>query len=404
MADDDTDQIATSSAPPSIPQDNRLAPILQQVRSAIAPNDDGSTWADPALAAIQQHANATATVDANTAAGNGFIKSLGALKDNLVGMVQDDPTSAQLALRLTPRLVAPMVASAGMSGEDGEQTHQDLVSHIQQEISHAAVMRMADINADGAHQLLGQLAPYMQDGDAAPLGQYINTMQAARVADGAARQQFMGTASARTSAQGAYQFGSSLLDPRTEEVNVPPDFLQSLVRNRTISPEDKQPLFTAFSRLMNPGDVTASNPYTVRGLLSDIVNPNVPVGHGDIMDHVGQDLRYADAVMLHGMSLQRTPDGQGAVRQLGGLLDNAQNTLAPGTDRAGNVAFSRFVNWLLPSYRRTGPSGLNPAADNYLFNGVSVDNFRPGHADAVEPIRPVNQKSLSAIFSGRGPK
>lgn len=396
-------QVAAQNAAPSIPQDNRLAPILQQVRGAIQPGDDGSTWADPALAAIQQHANATATVDANQAVGDKFVQNVGKLKDTLVGMVRDDPTSAPLALRLTPRLVAPMVASAGMSDEDGEATHQDLTGHIQQEVSHAAVMRMADLHADGARALMGQLSPYMQPGDTDALGGYIDTMQAARVADGAARQQYMGTASARASAQSAYQFGSSLLDPRTEDVHIPPDFLQSLVRNQSISGPDKQPLFTAFSRLNSPGDVTASNPYAVRKLLSDIGNPNVPIGHADIMDHVGSDVKYADAVMLHGMSLQRTPDGQGAIGQLGGLLDHAQNVLSPGTDRAGNIAYTRFVNWLLPSYRRTGPAGLTPGTDNYLFNNLSVDNFRPQAADAVAPIRPVNQKSLGQIFAGREP-
>jgi hypothetical protein len=404
MTDDDIQQaVAANNPPTSIPQDNRLAPILQGVRNSLQPNDDGSTWGDPALAAIQQHANSTAVVDANQAVGNRFMQNMGSLKDELTGMVRDDPTSAPLALRLTPHLVAPMIASTGMADEDAEGAHQQLTGHIQQEIARAAVMRMADIHGDGARQLLDQVSPYLSDEAKAPLPGYINTLQAARDADDAARQQSMATDAARNSGIASYQFGSTLLDPRTESPNIPPNFVQTLVRNGSIQPGDKSALLGAFSRLTGQGDPVASNPYAVRQLLSDIGNPTVPVGTNDIYSHVGSDVRLADAVMLHGMNLQRTPDGQGAVRQLGSLLDHAQDTLAPGTDRAGNVAYSRFVNWLLPSYRRTGPEGLNPGSDNYLFNGISVDNFRPNHADAVAPVGPANRKPLAAIFAGREP-
>lgn len=398
MADDNPQQ----DAPASIPQDGRLSPMLQDVRQTFTPGEDGSTWADPALAAIQQHANMTAVADANSAAGDHFEATMGGIRSSLLGMVRDDPTAANLALRLTPRLIAPMVASTGMADEDAENTHGTLVDSLQNEIAHTAVMRMADLHADNAHALLQEVSPYLRDGDHEPLGGYIDTMQAARVADAATHAQFMGADAARTSARSAYQFSSALLDPRTEDVRMPADYLQSLVRNRDISPEDKQPLFTAFSRLASTGDVNRSDPYVVRQMISDIANPAVPVAHTDIMNHVGDDLKYADAVMLHGMNLQRTPAGVGAVQQLGSLLDNAQRLIAPGTDRAGDVAYSRFVNWLLPSYRRTGAAGLNPASDNYLFNGMSLDNFRPSHLDAVAAPSTGERPSLGQLFAEAG--
>ncbi len=398
---DELDQ-GGAALPASIPQNNILMPPLQAMRNTIEPNDDGSTWADPALQAIQQHTNQTAVVDANQAAGDHFVQNVTALKNTLVGMAKDDPTSATLALRLAPRLVAPMVYSTGMGDDDAEATHQDLTGHIQQEIARAAVTRMADLHADGARSLMDNLSPYLAEGDHDILGSYIDTMQAARTADNAAGMGQMARDQQRASGIAAYKFGSTLLDPRTESVNFPPNYLQTLVRNQVISPPDKQALFTAFGRLQDPGDVNQSDPYAVRNLLSNISNPNIPVAHGDIMDHVGQDIRYADAVMLHGMNLQRTPEGMGAVDQLRGLMDNAQRTLAPGNDRAGNIAYSRFVNWLLPSYRRTGPSGLNPGADNYLFNNLTLDHFRPNHGDAVAPTRPINRKSLGQIFGAIG--
>jgi hypothetical protein len=385
-----------------VPQDDTLSPVLQQVHDAYQ-TDEGKDVAGDVLTDIQQHANATAIVDANAAAGQQFVNNLATVKSNLVGMVQDDPTSHQLALGLAPKLVGSVLASTGMDPDAGTDAHGQITSHVQTEIAHAAITRMADLHGDLAHGLIGTLSPYLNEGDDKVLGSYVDTMQAARTADTAAAVRQATVDQQRASGVAAFHFGSSLLDPRTEGVVYPQDYLQSLVRNNTINPDDKQALFTAFGKLSSAGDVAASNPNTVRQALSAIADPNVPVEHGDIMDHVGSNLRYVDAVMLHGMNLQRTPDGIAAVGQLKGLLDRAHDTIAPSDTPAGTAAYSRFVNWLLPSYRRTGAAGLNPTSDNYLFNGMSLDNFRPTHEDAVAPLAFAGQGVGAYLPEGKPP-
>ena len=391
MADDDI-----TPASPTIPQDETLHPALDAAVNTFQ-TGEGKDYGNEIAATVQQHLNMQNVVDSNVAAGQHFTKAFADTKANLVGMAKDDPSASQLAIDLTPRLIGPILAQVGMSPEDAQSTHDQITGHIQTEIARAAVTSMADQHTDGARQLMGRLGDYLPDEDQAALGGYINNMQNAKLADNAAAGDARNSAAVRNSAVAAFQYGSSLLDPRTEAVTYPPDYLSKLVKNQMILPDDKQPLFQAFGQLRANGDTQASSPYAVSQVLHDIIDPKTQVGHGDIMDHVGNDIRYVDAMTLHGMNLQRTPGGIEAARQLGTVINNAQSNLASAGDRAGTAAYSRFVNWLLPAYRRTGQSGLDPASDNYLFKNTSWANFAPNHADAVAPT-PGNRPPLSQIF------
>jgi hypothetical protein len=397
MADD----IDNTPFTPTAPVDSTLSPVLQNAAQSFD-NDDARSWATPILQRLQQHANQNAVVDANTGTSRQFVNDVNGVKQNLIGTVQDDPSSAHLAMDLAPQLLAPFFArgaAMGMDPDVADQAHSETTDHVQTEVARAAIMRMADLHSDAAKNLMGSLSGYLKDGDTNVLGNYIDTLQVARNADNAAATKQLASQQQRGSAVAAYQFGSSLLDPRTESVAFPTDYLQSLVRNPNIQSDDKIPLFEAFNRLNATGDVNASDPYAVASVLGAIGDPNRAVTHGDIVSHVGQDMRYVDAVMMHGLNLQRTPEGISAVQQLGRVVQDAQGALASGGDRAGNAAYSRFVNWLLPAYRRTGTAGLNPASENYLFNTTSYNSFAPAHEDAVAPITPSNRPSLGQLFS-----
>lgn len=393
MADDNT-----PANVPAIPQDGQLSLPLEQA-SYNFPTDEGQGWAHDILGDVQQHVNAVNVADANTAAGHQFVSNVQGVKDNLVGMVHSDPTSVDLALGLAPKLIAPMLAATGLGDEHFDAVHSDLTGSIQTDIAHTAVSRLADFHADAAHALMDRLSDYIGgDENRATLGQYIDTLQAARNADNAVAGDQMADNQRRASSVSAYRYGGTLLDPRTEQVSFPPGYMANLVRNPDIEPGDKAPLFDAFSRLSQLGDVHASSPYAVANVVNSILDPSTQIGHGDIMSHVGDDLRYVDALMLHGLNLQRTPEGIGGLRDLQSALSSAKDNLAGSGDRAGDAAYSRFVNWLLPAYRRTGMSGLNPDSDNFLFKTTGLASFQPTHADAVAPIS--KRASLSDIFGG----
>ena len=393
MADDNP----STSVPmnPAIPQDNQLSPPLQYTLGQFS-TDDGRSAAFDAASRVQQHLNEINTVDANTAGGAHLERTVQGITKSLADMATADPTSTQLGIDLAPQTLAPLLMHADLG------TSSEIVADAQRQIAVNGVMRAADLHADTAHGMANQFGDYIGVENLPNLHNYIDTMDAARNADGKAAQQQQAQTQQVNSNIAAYKFGSSLLDPRTEDVAFPKDYLQNLVRNNNINPDDKMPLFTAFSNLQDKGDVHVSDPYAVAKVLQDISDPRTNVTHDNIMSHVGDDIRYVDALMLHGMNLQRTPEGEAHARQLSQTLNDAQSTLASTGDRAGNVAYSRFVNWLLPAYRRSGMAGLDPNSDNYLFkNGPPTAGFQANAADAVAPFNPATRRPLAEIMGGK---
>ena len=409
MADEPQDAPAQDSPsavqfPPSIPQDGQLAPPLKAMTEGFS-TEVGQDWAQHIAETVQQHVNMAEVANANTAAGEQFMRNMSSVKDSLIGMVggdRGDPSAAPLALSLAPKFIGPLLETTGMPADQMQAAHDQITREVSEGIAHAAVMKAADYHAPMAFGLMDQLKDYIHPDDQAVLGQYINTQHVARTLDNQASYEQAQKDQARASQIAAFKFGNTLLDPRTETAAYPQGFLQSLVRNQDINPADKQGLFTAASKLQTNGDVQQSDPGTVAGVLKAIVNPNIPVSHDDIMQNIGSKLRLVDANMLHMMNLQRTPEGQANARQLSTALDLGRTTLAAGNDPAGNAAYSRFVNWLLPAYRRTGVGGLNPDSENYLFKTTSIANFAPTAADAIA-ARPQTQPRppLHVLFGAR---
>lgn len=398
MSDDRQDD-TTSPSTPAVPQDGQIDPALRQAAGPPPTSQVGQDWSEQILGGIQQHLNEANVVNANTQAGDQFTNAVKSVRDNLTAGAKADPTAARSLIDLAPQFIGPLLETTGMPYDQMVDTHRQVTSEVQEGIARTAVSSMADFHAPQAFALMDTLKGFISPDNQNSLAAYITTMHAARLADNDASFDQATQNQQRASAVAAFKFGSTLLDPRTEQVQYPQGYLQSLVRNQTISPEDKQGLFSAFSQLRSNGDVHASDPYAVSKVLNDIIDPRTNVAHNDIMGHVGSDLKYVDAVMLHGMNLQQTPEGKMGVRDLQNALSSAQESLASTGDRAGNAAYSRFTNWLLPAYRRAGMSGLNPDSDNYLFKSTGLDNFQPSHNDAVAPMN-VNRKPLSEIFSG----
>lgn len=390
MAEFDDD--APQPVNPSIPTENELHPALEAARGAFD-TPESEAWGDGIITQVQQHLNAARVADANQAAGNQFVQNLGDTKDALINMVKGDPTSADLAMRLTPELYAGMLAH--MPGETGDAVNAELTRHTRQEVARAAITRMAEVNEGGARALKDQLGEHLEDTDHAVLDHYITAQQAAREADHGASVQQMIQQNARASGMATLMTANQLYDAKTESVKFPPNYMANLVADTSLAPQDKQALYVGYNNLRSYGDAPASNPHVLTSMVSDLANTSA----GDIAHQVGTNLKYADAMTLQALGQARVPEAHAAVQQLADVLTNARDTLTANGDHAGDVAFGRFVNWLMPAYRQAGPAGLNPASDSYLFANATPGQFMARHEDIV-PQQPVaGRPSLQQIFA-----
>src|SRR4051812_6738890 len=101
----------------------------------------GQAFADEAAVRINDYVTKRQIADANTAAGQQFSDNLQEMRQNFVGMVQDDPASTDLALELAHLGVSAMVGS--VPGADPK--HLDTIStSIQQDVARHAVHSMAE--------------------------------------------------------------------------------------------------------------------------------------------------------------------------------------------------------------------------------------------------------------------
>jgi len=381
---------------PAVPQDNQLHPALEQTVGAIS-DPQAQDIAGQAAVDIQQHVNMTTAADVNTEAGNQFVNNLAATKNNLTGMASADPTSIPLALKLANDLIPPLLLHANVDPDTQADTHSAILSHFNQQIVHAGAIRAADFSPDMVQGIIDRYGEHLDDGDADKLTKYATALDGARQMDRTIGTQQAQMDAVRGSQLSAFRVGTSLLDQKRESVQFPDDFAANLIRDQNIQPADKAALYTAVTNLHQNGD-QPTNPYTFVQRLQDVVNPGVDVNHNDLMSHVGKDLSYADAHMLQGLNLTTTPAGN---RMAQGLLDNvtqAQRYLAGSGSRAGDAAFGRYMDWLLPSYRTSGAAGLDPGSDSYLFKTTSLAQFR-NHEDAVPP-NPGGRQPLGQIFAG----
>lgn len=372
----------------------QLDPALQQVFDAFD-TPDGRQLAANVLPIIQQHVNAVNAADASEAAGQKSIANLNDTKNELLGLVKNDPTAAEMAIKIAPHLVAGIVTHSGMTSAEMEGAHKELTGHIQSEVARAAVTRMAELEAAPARQLMDNLSEHLTDQDRTSLAGYIDTMERARQYDHDASVQQGQYGAALSSGRAAFDFAQGLLDPRTDQVQIPPDFMAGLMSNAGIRPADKAPILQAYSNLRTNGDPVQSNPHLVGALLQSIADPAATVAPMDILKHSGIGLKYADAQMLHGLALGRTPEAQHMAAQLAAMVQRGATQLQPDLSAAHNAGYKRYVSWLLSAARRGG--SLAPGEPNYLFKSARVMDFAPKHQDIVPP-RAAPTQTLGEIF------
>jgi hypothetical protein len=374
--------------PPAAP-----SPVLQEFREIYAEPGvvpAASEWADEVTTRINDYNQRRALADANAAAGQQFVADIDGFKSGLVSMVQNDPFALSLALDLVPTTV-------GMLGGAS-----DLTGHMQSEIAAAAVTAAAEQDEGTARAFLDQ--PRIRDllgENAGALDSYISIQAQARAADTAAEVADLGRRQALRADRSAINYLGALHNPVTGEIRFPQGWNQAVMADLTLPPPAKVAVSGIYQRLHAEGDALVSNPYLVRDVAARIAE-GAPPSVASVAMEAGRGLTLADTMLLLGGS---GPVSLGMRREFGQLastLNAAREMLAPPENGvAGERAFERFTNWLLPTYRARGPGSLDPMSENAILAGGEIQAFAPTMSDIADGIVIEPLASMARPAAGR---
>lgn len=393
MADDTEDQQRI---------EGDLHPVLQDFTNAFT-QDESRSWAKDAAVRVQDWMQRKQIADANQQAGQNLVDNIASFKNELVGLAGSDPSAVHLALDLVPGTIGHLVANNPNHPEDQkEATHAALTGHIQNEIARAAVQKLAEHSDIAARDLLGEdrISGLFGADEHAALNSYIDMQSLARNADEAAQRQRLTQEGLIASEAAAHAHASGLYDPQRDDVNFPPGWASRLMADTTVPPPAKASLMDLYGRLQADGDAPQSDPHLVAGLLDRIAN-GAPPTQADILGHAGDRLKMADALSLAKATFPLSPEARGPFVRLNELVQQGKNTIgAPENGPAGQNAFARYVNWLMPAIRNGGAS-LDPAEPAYA--GGRLPQFAPTGKDTVQAsvTPPENRPSLDDIFGKR---
>lgn len=348
--------------------------------------DMGKAWSSVAAQRAQTYITARSNAIDAQQDSDSFVTNLDQAKQGLVGLVQKDPGSTDLALDLAQHTVNGIVDQHGhMDGDTRQGAANDLINHFQTEIAHAAVQSLAETDKGAALKALDRYGTYLPDDQQAALRQYADTMQTTREMDGAAQQLQQQRDTAEIGYHSATDHLNSMIDPDTGQYRVPGNFLSKLYSDPSLAPQTQLALRTGYSVLNQLGDPDQSNPHVVADMI-DRMASGQPPKQGEIFSHLGSGITVNDASFLNHLIGPSTPQRRADIRQLSDVVRQARNTLAsPGNGRAGTNAFGRFMNWLTPALQRGGNLG-ELTANNQL------QNFAPTKDDYRTPARPMTME------------
>lgn len=372
---------------------------LDQVRGAFQ-TIEGQQFADEATARINDYVQRRDLADANRAAGEAFVANLGEMQQNYVGLVRDDPTAVHLALdlaRLSTRAMVETVPNA-------DPAHVDTIAgDMEREIARAAVGRLAEVDDGAARSMLGdsRLSALLPDEDRNHLSGYISAQSAARKIDNQAAARMAERAQAQQIDGRAWNYLAALADPETGAVSTPPDWAKTLIADPALPPPVKAGLLDIYGRIERDGDAVATDPVVASRLVAALAGDG-RVPPSEILTQAGDTMRLADALTLARMA--GDPAQRGRIGAMAETLGEAERQLAPPENGpAGQIAYERFVNWLLPAVR--GGANLDPGSQDYLLAGNRLQSFAPRATDAVVASVQTdiqNRRPLADIFGGMG--
>lgn len=379
-----------------------LNPVLaQQISSADTPM--GRAWTTVAANRVQDYLTTKAVAEQNQAAGDQFVNNLADTKNNLVGMVQGDPGSMGLALDLAQHSVNGIVDQHQHMDDDARQgAADDLIGHMQTEIAHAGVQRLAETDKGAALQALDKYGSYLPDEQQSALRQYADVQEGLRGQDAFAQQQQASKDAAVAGYHSATSYLGALADPDTGQFRSPQGFLQGLVADPSIASPTKLALRAAYGVLNTHGDAPQSDPHLVSDMIGRMASGDAPQ-QGEIVSHLGSSLTVSDAAFLNHLIGPSTPQRRADIRQLSDVVDQARTSLAVGNGSAGDAAFGRFTNWLLPALQRGGNIG-ELTADNQLQRfAPTVDDYKASvrrYAGDLLPMRSGNPTGEAPGITG----
>lgn len=394
------------------PDNAPLNPVLTKFVNAFT-TPQSQEWAASGARAVQDYLHARNIVENSRAAGENIALNVTHTRDNLVQMVRYDPASADLALGLAQHAIHGIVGNhPGLDESTAPGVAADLTGHIQNAIAHAAVQRFAEMDSDSAKAAMDRYGAHLTDEDRSSLTDYIGAQAGARVADQAAQAQMSQQRVALASGFSANARLGQLSQADTGNVVFPQDWAAQLTGDQSILPQMKSSMLNAYGRLQANGDAR-TDPFVATDLLQRLSNPAATASHGEIFDHVGQDLSLADARMMSSVIMPQSPGDRQATKDLADTLSDAQSQLASRNNGgAGAVAFGRFTDWLLPQVRAGGAlpdlmannrlQSFAPTGDDMMQAtrmAAGLDTLEPR---GFQPLRPL-MDPLDTFQEGNGP-
>lgn len=329
--------------------------------------------------------------DASRAAGNALVAQLEGVASDFAGMVAADPAAFDIARDLARDATALLVGTL----PDGTPDRQEEIARdIDRELARSAVNSLAERDAGAARSMLERVRGYLPADEVEALGGYIGVMDKARQLDNQAQEIAAAEQRAQREDDTAWNYLAAIANP-AGGVMFKPGWAQRVLADPALPPDTSAALISTHARLVEQGDAPASDPFLVRDVLLDIADGNARAP--DALRYAGEDMRLADALTV--AALANDPARAAAVVDVLDLAGRHLATFENGP--AGEAAYERFVNWLLPAVR--GGAVLDPNSKDYLLAGGRLQQFAPRPSDNVGAIvgEPAERRPLAEIFGGK---
>ena len=357
---------------------------------------------------IQDYTVRRQIADDNQAASDRLMTNLGTFKDGLTALASSDPGAVGLGVSVAPDMIDGFVSLNPFLPDDQKDAIRDSITRdIQTEVVRAGVLSAADKDEALARALLDAHSGLLDDNARTGLTGYISAMASARNMDAEASARQRNEDSIRLTNHSTVNYLNALVDPKTGEVQLPPQFAQRVTADPTLPPGVSAAMLATFNRVRDGDGETDWHSFA--DMANRIANgQQVPLD--EVFGQIGNGLKVADAALLaRGSVDSMAPPAQREFRQLDATIQAARQMLAPPEyGVAGTRAFERFMSWMVPQYRAAGPGSLNPNAETFILpreGGATFWNqFAPRLDDFVTAqAAPPERPSLEAIFS-RGRK
>ena len=418
------------SAPPG-DSSGQINPALQALSSGMQ-TGMGKAWTNIAVNRVQDYLTAKSVALDNQNAGDEFVQNINNVKTGLVTLAKADPGAIDVSLDLAQHTVNGIVDQHSHLDDDTRAgLASQLTDHLQTEIAHAGVQRLAEMDRDAANAAIDKYSSILPEDQQAALRTYANVQHNLRQQDTFAAQVQQQKDAALAGYHSASTYVNGLLDEHGDFA-APPGFMSNLVADPSLAPDTKLALRAGYQALQTYGDPHASDPHVVAGLIDRMASPDKPA-QAEIMAHLGSGLRVNDAAFLNGLLGPKNPQQQADLARLADTVKQARATLASSLNGdAGNAAFQRYTSWLLPAlqsganltdvtagnrlqqfaptaadYRSVTPSvGANDRLMQFARQSLSApslaDLSRPGRDAINEGAGPIGEALIGAAAGGAG--